>query len=421
MEKYRIIGGNRLSGAVDISGAKNAAVAILPAVILCDEPCILENVPHISDVFTTLDILRELGARVEWKDTNIVEIDPRPVHTASVNEELGRKMRASYYFIGALLGKMGQARVPMPGGCNFGTRPIDLHLKGFHALGAQTALLEENVITARADYLQGDAVYLDTVSVGATMNIILAATRARGSTIIENAAREPHIVDLANFLNMMGADIRGAGTDVIKIRGVQSLHGADYSIIPDQIEAGTYMAMTVATGGDVLIRNVTPKHLESISAKLEELGAYFEDMNDAVRIRCDGRLHHSNIKTMPYPGFPTDMQPQFGVLLSIADGTSTITEGIWENRFRYTEQLQRMGAQVTVDGKRAVFTGVPELVAAPVEALDLRAGAAMVVAGLVAKGETVVSNINYIERGYETIVEKLTRLGGDIRRVNENK
>ncbi len=421
MEKYRIIGGNRLSGAVDISGAKNAAVAILPAVILCDEPCILENVPHISDVFTTLDILRELGARVEWKDTNIVEIDPRPVHTASVNEELGRKMRASYYFIGALLGKMGQARVPMPGGCNFGTRPIDLHLKGFHALGAQTALLEENVITARADCLQGDAVYLDTVSVGATMNIILAATRARGSTIIENAAREPHIVDLANFLNMMGADIRGAGTDVIKIRGVQSLHGADYSIIPDQIEAGTYMAMTVATGGDVLIRNVTPKHLESISAKLEELGAYFEDMNDAVRIRCDGRLHHSNIKTMPYPGFPTDMQPQFGVLLSIADGTSTITEGIWENRFRYTEQLQRMGAQVTVDGKRAVFTGVPELVAAPVEALDLRAGAAMVVAGLVAKGETVVSNINYIERGYETIVEKLTRLGGDIRRVNENK
>ena len=421
MEKYRIIGGNRLSGAVDISGAKNAAVAILPAVILCDEPCILENVPHISDVFTTLDILRELGARVEWKDTNIVEIDPRPVHTASVNEELGRKMRASYYFIGALLGKMGQARVPMPGGCNFGTRPIDLHLKGFHALGAQTALLEENVITARADCLQGDAVYLDTVSVGATMNIILAATRARGSTIIENAAREPHIVDLANFLNMMGADIRGAGTDVIKIRGVQSLHGADYSIIPDQIEAGTYMAMTVATGGDVLIRNVTPKHLESISAKLEELGAYFEDMNDAVRIRCDGRLHHSNIKTMPYPGFPTDMQPQFGVLLSIADGTSTITEGIWENRFRDTEQLQRMGAQVTVDGKRAVFTGVPELVAAPVEALDLRAGAAMVVAGLVAKGETVVSNINYIERGYEDIVEKLTRLGGDIRRVNENK
>lgn len=421
MEKYRIIGGNRLSGAVDISGAKNAAVAILPAVILCDEPCILENVPHISDVFTTLDILRELGARVEWKDTNIVEIDPRPVHTASVNEELGRKMRASYYFIGALLGKMGQARVPMPGGCNFGTRPIDLHLKGFHALGAQTELLEENVIVARADRLQGDAVYLDTVSVGATMNIILAATRARGSTIIENAAREPHIVDLANFLNMMGADIRGAGTDVIKIRGVQSLHGADYSIIPDQIEAGTYMAMTVATGGDVLIRNVTPKHLESISAKLEELGAYFEDMNDAVRIRCDGRLHHSNIKTMPYPGFPTDMQPQFGVLLSIAEGTSTITEGIWENRFRYADQLKRMGAQVAVDGKRAVFTGVPELMAAPVEALDLRAGAAMVMAGLVAKGETVVSNINYIERGYETIVEKLTRLGGDIRRVNENK
>lgn len=419
MEKYRITGGNRLSGAVDISGAKNAAVAILPAVILSDEPCLLENVPHISDVFTTLDILRELGARVDWKDTNMVEIDPRPVHTACVNEKLGRRMRASYYFLGALLGKLGEARVPMPGGCNFGTRPIDLHLKGFHALGARTELLEENIITARTDRLEGDAVYLDTVSVGATMNIILAAARARGSTIIENAAREPHIVDLANFLNMMGADIRGAGTDVIKIRGVQSLHGADYSIIPDQIEAGTYMAMTVATGGDVLIRNVTPKHLESISAKLEELGATFEDMNDAVRIRCEGRLHHSNIKTMPYPGFPTDMQPQFGVLLSVAEGTSTITEGIWENRFRYTEQLQRMGAQVTVDGKRAVFTGVPELTAASVEALDLRAGAAMVVAGLVARGETEITHIDYIERGYETIVEKLVRLGGEIRRVND--
>lgn len=419
MEKYRIIGGNRLSGAVDISGAKNAAVAILPAVILSDEPCRLENVPHISDVFTTLEILQKLGARVDWVGQNTVEIDPRSVNTAAVDEHLGRKMRASYYFIGALLGKMGEASVPMPGGCNFGTRPIDLHLKGFNALGATTELLENNIIVAHADRLVGDAVYLDTVSVGATMNIILAATRARGSTIIENAAREPHIVDLANFLNMMGADIRGAGTDVIKIRGVQSLHGADYSIIPDQIEAGTYMAMTVATGGDVLIRNVTPKHLESISAKLEELGACFEDMNDAVRIRCDGPLHHSNIKTMPYPGFPTDMQPQFGVLLSIAQGTSTITEGIWENRFRYTEQLCRMGAQISVEGKRAIFSGVPELMAAPVEALDLRAGAAMVVAGLVARGETEVSQIEYIERGYEKLVDKILRLGGDIRRVDD--
>ncbi|MBE6778384.1 MAG: UDP-N-acetylglucosamine 1-carboxyvinyltransferase [Ruminococcaceae bacterium] len=417
MEKYRICGGNRLSGAVDISGAKNAVVAILPAVILCDEPCVIENIPNISDVSTSLNILSAMGAKVRRIDRNTVEIDPRSVFTNEVDHALARTMRASYYFIGALLGKCGSARVPLPGGCWFGVRPIDLHLKGFRALGAQDLPLDQGVIELHADHLMGNSVYLDTVSVGATVNIMLAAVRARGMTIIENAAKEPHIVDLANFLNTMGADVRGAGTDVIKIRGVQHLHSATYSIIPDQIEAGTYMAMAVATHGDVLVRNVIPKHLESITAKLEEMGATIEEMDDAVRVRCSGPLHHCNVKTMPHPGFPTDMQPQIGVLLSLAEGTSVITEGIWENRFRYVDELRRMGAEVQVDGKTAVFQGVKELVGAPVEAVDLRAGAAMVIAGLAANGITEVDGIGYIERGYEDIVEKLTRLGADIRRI----
>ncbi len=417
MEKYRIRGGNRLSGAVDISGAKNAVVAILPAVILCDEPCLIENIPHISDVNTTLRILETMGAIVDRLDRNTVRIDPRPIHTHEVEESLARSMRASYYFIGALLGKYGSARVAMPGGCWFGERPIDLHLKGFRALGARSLPLEQGFIEMHADMLMGNSVYLDTVSVGATVNIMLAATRARGMTIIENAAKEPHIVDLANFLNTMGADIRGAGTDVIKIHGVQQLHGATYSIIPDQIEAGTYMAMAVATHGDVLVRNVIPKHLESITTKLEELGARIEEMDDAVRVRCEGPLCACNVKTMPHPGFPTDMQPQIGVLLSLADGTSTITEGVWENRYRYVDELRRMGAQVQVEGKRAIFQGVPELMACTVKAVDLRAGAAMIVAGLAANGYTEVEDICYIERGYEDIVEKLTRLGADIERV----
>ncbi len=417
MEKYRINGGLPLYGAVDISGAKNAVVAILPAVILSDEPCRIENIPNINDVSTSLRILRSLGAEVNRLDRHTVQIDPRPICTDRVDYELARTMRASYYFIGALLGKRGSARVPMPGGCWFGVRPIDLHLKGFHALGAQALPMEQGIIEVHAEQLTGNSVYLDTVSVGATVNIMLAAARARGMTVIENAAKEPHIVDLANFLNTMGADIRGAGTDVIKIRGVQTLHGATYSIIPDQIEAGTYMAMAVATGGDVLVRNVIPKHLESITAKLEEMGAQIEELDDAVRVRRTGVLRHCNIKTMPHPGFPTDMQPQIGVLLSMAEGTSIITEGIWENRFRYVDELRRMGAQVQVDGKTAVFQGVPELIAAPVKAMDLRAGAAMVIAGLVANGITEVEDIGYIERGYEDIVEKLTGLGADIREV----
>ncbi len=418
MDKYRITGGIPLSGVVDISGAKNAVVAILPAVLLCDEGCVIENIPNINDVKTTLDILESLGVTVKRIDRHTVEIDPRTTSTVDVDYELARSMRASYYFIGALLGKYGQARVPMPGGCWFGERPMDLHLKGFRALGADISPLDDQgIIEVHADMLLGNSVYLDTVSVGATVNIMLAATRARGMTVIENAAREPHIVDLANFLNTMGADIRGAGTDVIKICGVPTLHGATYSIIPDQIEAGTYMAMAAATHGDVLVRNVIPKHLESITTKLEEMGAHIEEMDDAVRVRCSGPLLHCNIKTMPHPGFPTDMQPQIGVLLSLAEGTSHITEGIWENRFRYVDELLRMGAQIEVDGKTAVFQGVPELTGTSVKAVDLRAGAAMVIAGLAAKGVTEVENICYIERGYEDIVEKLRRLGADITQV----
>lgn len=417
MRKYRISGGIPLSGAVDISGAKNAVVAILPAAILADEPCRIENIPHIKDVTTSLEIIASLGCKVTPIDRHTVEIDPTTISRCEVDDELARSMRASYYFIGALLGKFGRARVPMPGGCWFGERPIDLHLKGFRALGAQDLPLEQGFIEVQAQRLMGNSIYLDTVSVGATVNIMLAAVRARGMTIIENAAKEPHIVDLANFLNTMGADVRGAGTDVIKIRGVQQLHGATYSIIPDQIEAGTYMAMAVATHGDVLIRNVIPKHLESISAKLEEMGALIEEMDDAVRVRCSAPLHNCNVKTMPHPGFPTDMQPQIAVLLSLAEGTSIITEGIWENRFRYVDELRRMGAQIQVDGKTAVFSGVPSLIAAPVKALDLRAGAAMVIAGLAAHGVTDVEDIQYIERGYEDIIEKLTRLGARIELV----
>ena len=417
LRKYKINGGIPLSGAVDISGAKNAVVAILPAALLADEPCRIENIPVIKDVATSLLLLESLGARVDRIDEHTVEIDPTTVNTCSVNDELARNMRASYYFIGALLGKRGKARVPMPGGCWFGERPMDLHLKGFRALGAEVVPQEDGFIEVECDQLMGNSIYLDTVSVGATVNIMLAAVKAMGMTVIENAAKEPHIVDLANFLNTMGADIRGAGTDVIKIRGTQYLHSAQYSIIPDQIEAGTYMAAAVATRGDVLVRNVIPKHLESITAKLVEMGAWVEEMDDAVRVRCTGPLQHCNIKTMPHPGFPTDMQPQIAVVLSLAEGVSHIAEGIWENRFRYVDELQRMGANIEVRGNTATITGVPQLKAASVMSMDLRAGAAMVIAGLAAEGETEIGNIRYIERGYESLVAKLTRLGADIRLV----
>ena len=418
MEKFRIVGENRLHGEVVISGAKNAAVGILPAVVLAEGVCCIENLPNISDVSLSLEILESLGATVRRIDRSTVEIDPRTISSHIVPADLARHMRASYYFIGALLGRFGVARVPMPGGCNFGVRPIDLHLKGFAALGAEVSQMEQAVIEVSADKLLGNSIYLDKVSVGATMNIMLAAVKARGTTVIENAAKEPHIVDLANFLNSLGADVRGAGTDVIKIRGVEHLYGTSYCIIPDQIEAGTYMAAAVATGGDVLVKNVTPKHLESITAKLEEMGVTVEEYDDAVYVAANGPIKHCNVTTMPHPGFPTDMQPQFGVLLSIANGTSIINEGVWDNRFWYVEELRRMGAQVQVDGKIAVFQGVEQLSAAPVKALDLRAGAAMIIAALNAKGTTEIENIHFIQRGYENIIEKLTALGADIQEIS---
>ena len=417
MEKYRINGGARLCGEVEISGAKNAVVAILPAVVLSGGVCCLENVPNIADVSTALEILSVLGAQVRRINKNTVEIDPRSIRSYVVPYDLARHMRASYYFLGALLGRFGTARVPMPGGCDFGVRPIDQHLKGFKALGGITSPMENGMIEVVGSRLVGSSIYLDKITVGATINIMLAAVKARGVTVIENAAKEPHIVDLANFLNFMGADVSGAGTDVIKIRGVEELHGTTYSIIPDQIEAGTYMAAAAATGGDVLVKNVIPKHLESITAKLEEMGVEVTEYDDSIRIVRDQPLVHCNIKTMPHPGFPTDMQPQAGVLLSLAEGTSILTEDVWDNRFRYIDELRRMGAMVQVDGKTAVFQGVDHLTGAPVKAVDLRAGAAMVIAALAAQGMTEIEDIHHIERGYENLSEKLRALGADIKRV----
>ncbi len=416
MEKFVIKGGNALKGEVRISGAKNAAVAILPAVLLSDEPCIVENLPNISDVATILKTMQALGANIKALNKSAVEIDPRHVNSFVVSKKMAEGMRASSYFLGALLGRLGRARVAPPGGCDFGVRPIDQHIKGFEALGAKMSI-ENGMVDARAQKLSGCSIYLDVVSVGATINIMLAAVKAAGLTVIENAAREPHIVDLANFLNSMGADIMGAGTSVIKIRGVRHLHGTSNSIIPDQIEAGTYMAAAAAAGGDVLITNVTPKHLESIIAKLQETGAKITEYDEAVRVQMNRRPHKCNIKTMPHPGFPTDMQPQIAVLLSIADGTSIITEGVWDSRFRYVDQLTLMGADIQVDGKMAVITGVKSLHSAPVKAVDLRAGAAMIIAGLAADGITEIEEIDHIDRGYEDVVEKLTRIGADIKRV----
>lgn len=417
MDKYIINGGNRLVGEVNISGAKNAAVAIIPAVILADAPCLIENIPDISDVKSTTYILEEMGAQVKYLDRHTIEVDPRGIDTDTVSAECARRIRGSYYFIGALLGRCRSAIAPMPGGCNLGVRPIDQHLKGFSALGCSYSL-DNGMITVKAENdLHGANVYLDLASVGATMNIILAAVKARGLTIIENAAREPHVVDLANFLNTMGADIRGAGTDTIKIHGVQKLRGVTYSIIPDQIEAGTYMVAAAATGGDVTVKNVTPKHLESISAKLVEMGVKVIEGDDTVRVICDKPLKKCNIKTMAHPGFPTDMQPQITTLLSIARGTSMVNECVFgSNRFKYIDELLHMGAQITVEGEVAIVEGVDHLKGAPVRALDLRAGAAVVIAGLAAEGTTQVEDIQYIERGYENIVEKLVSLGADIYR-----
>lgn len=416
MDKFLIVGGNRLIGDVKISGAKNAAVAIIPAAILAEDVCVIENVPNISDVSMISSILREMGAKVKLINKSTLEIDSRPIHLPVASYDLVRHMRASCYLLGALLGRFSKAMVALPGGCNFGVRPIDQHLKGFAALGAKYGL-EGGMVNVQADKLVGNNVYLDVVSVGATVNIMLAAVKAEGITVIENAAKEPHIVDLANFLNSMGADIRGAGTDVIKIRGVKHLKGTTYSIIPDQIEAGTYMVAAAATGGDITIHDVIPKHLEAITAKLEEMGVTIKEYDDSIRIIRNDELNRCNIKTMPHPGFPTDMQPQIAVLLSLANGTSIINENVWDNRFRYVEELRRLGGQISVDGKIAVIEGVNELVGAPVKATDLRAGAAMIIAGLAARGVTEIEDIQYIERGYENITEKLCALGANIKKI----
>lgn len=416
MDKFVIKGGTPLRGEVNISGAKNAVVAIIPAVILSDGVCVLENVPQISDVRNSLRILSEMGAKVRMLNDNTVEIDPRNINSYVVPHEIAKLMRASYYLIGALLGKFSKAKVAMPGGCNLGPRPIDQHLKGFEALGADISV-DNGMIGVSAESLVGSQIYLDVVSVGATCNIMIAAAKARGLTVIENAAKEPHIVDLANFLNSMGADIRGAGTDVIKIRGVESLKGTSYSVIPDQIEAGTFMVAAAATGGDVVIKNVTPKHLESISSKLIEAGATVIEGDDWVRVCSDRKLSHCVIKTLPHPGFPTDMQPQFSTLLAVARGTSVVSEGVWDNRFKYVDQLIKMGANIQVNGKVAVIQGVDKLTGACVRADDLRAGAAMLIAGCMAEGVTEIESIHYIERGYEKVVEKFRNLGADIKRI----
>ena len=416
MDKLVISGGKKLKGRVSISGAKNAAVAILPAAALCDEVCRIENVPNISDINLMCRILSDMGAKVRMINNNTIEIDPTRMVSTSAPHDLMKNMRASSYLLGVLLGKFGEANVCLPGGCDFGVRPIDQHLKGFSALGAECNL-NGGIISVKAEKLVGAHIYLDVVSVGSTMNIMLAAVKAEGLTVLENAAKEPHIVDLANFLNCMGADISGAGTDVIKIRGVTRLKGVNYSIIPDQIEAGTYMAIAAATRGDVIIENVIPKHLESITAKLEEMGVELNIEDDSIRVSCSGRIKRCNIKTMPHPGFPTDMQPQITALLSTAEGTSMVNEAVWDNRFRYIDELRRMGANISVDGRVAVVEGVEKLVGASVKAVDLRAGAALVLAGLCAEGVTTIESIHHIERGYENIIEKLQNIGADIKKV----
>lgn len=419
MEKFVVTGGKPLFGEVNISGAKNAAVAIIPAVILCDEPCQIENIPNISDVALISRILQQMGANVRRINKSSLYIDPTHIKTCNATTDLVRGMRASYYLLGALLGKYGKAKVALPGGCNFGVRPIDQHLKGFEAMGARTSLVDGAIIEAECDEpLEGNHIYLDVVSVGATMNIMLAASKAQGLTIIENAAKEPHIVDLANFLNSMGADIRGAGTDVIKIRGVGYLHGVTYSIIPDQIEAGTYMCAAAATRGCITVNNITPKHLDSITAKLREMGVVITEYDESIKIDATVKpLKRCNIKTMPHPGFPTDCQPQFAALLMSIPGTSIINENVWDNRYQYVSELIRMGAQISVEGRLAIIEGGAPLTAAPVKATDLRAGAAMIIAALEVKGTTEISSIQYIERGYEDVVEKFRALGADIKKV----
>ena len=413
MEKFYINGGKPLHGQVEISGAKNAAVAIVAATILADGPCVLENVPEISDISICIRILYEMGASVKIINKNTIQIDTRGIMEPTVPYDLARLMRASSYFLGTLLGRFHKAKVPMPGGCDLGDRPIDQHLKAFRSLGAED-VIEHGMVEVSADSLIGSQIYFDFITVGGTINAMFAAVKAEGLTIIENAAKEPHIVDLANFLNSMGADIMGAGTDVIKIRGVSSLKGTTYAVIPDQIEAGTYMVAAAATKGDVLIKNVIPKHLESITAKLRKIGVTVIENDDSLRVKYTGPLEKTSLKTMPHPGFPTDMQPQFSTLLCLANGTSIVTDDIFDNRFRFVAELRRMGADISVDGKVAIIQGIESFTAAPVKATDLRAGAAMIIAALAAHGVSEIDDIYHIERGYENIDEKLLKLGADI-------
>lgn len=418
MEKLVITGGTPLKGEVTISGAKNAAVAILPATLLINGICRIENLPNISDVKLYCEILEKIGAKITWITKNEITIDTRDICCTQAPLDITRKFRASYYLIGSMLGRCKNVQVGLPGGCNLGARPIDQHIKGFEALGANVEVSQGN-ITASAKKLVGTSIYMDIVSVGATINVMLASVLAEGTTIIDNAAKEPHIVDVANFLNTMGADIRGAGTDVIKINGVKELKGGTtYSIVPDQIEAGTFMFAAMATRGDITIKNCITKHLESITAKVIEMGGTVEENGDTLRVKCTKKPNKANIKTLPYPGFPTDLQPQAGVVLSIADGTSTINESIWESRFQYTQELCKMGAKITAQGKSAFFEGVKGLTGAPVYSTDLRAGAALIIAGTAANGKTEVYNLEHIDRGYENIEEKFRKLGAKIERVN---
>ena len=417
LSRIVINGQNKLNGNVSISGAKNAAVAIIPAAIVCSDICVIENLPMIEDVNILSGAIKKIGARCEFKDNHTLIIDSRNINQCYADYDSIKKIRASYYLLGALLGRFRTAEVALPGGCDFGTRPIDQHIKGFEALGAKISI-EHGMVKAKADKLVGTNIFLDVVSVGATINIMLAAVFAKGITVIENAAKEPHVVDTANFLNMMGAKIKGAGTDVIRILGVDKLHGAQYSIIPDQIEAGTYMISAAITHGDVTINNIIPKHMDSLSAKLREMNCNIQEGDDFIRVFVDKKLSSANVKTMTYPGFPTDLQPQMTALLSCVNGTGVITETVWENRFQYVGELRRLGADISVDSRTAVITGKENLTGAQVRATDLRAGAALVIAGLAAKGLTEIDNVKYIDRGYEQIEKKLKLLGADISRVD---
>ncbi len=422
MEKLVVLGGARLCGQVEISGAKNSAVAILAAAIMVKGKCIIDNIPHVSDIDVLLEIIESLGGKAKFITSGTVEIDCTNLNKYEADYETVRRIRASSYLMGALLGRFRHARVGLPGGCDFGVRPIDQHIKGFKILGAEVDI-DHGMVDLKADRLIGDTVYLDVVSVGATINIMLAASLAEGMTVIESAAKEPHIVDVANFLNCMGANIKGAGTDVIKIRGVKELHGGNFSVIPDQIEAGTFMIAAAATRGDVVVSNIIPKHMESLSAKLEEMGVNIEEYDDAIRVSVgDGPLKRANVKTQPYPGFPTDLQPQILTLLTVAKGTSIVTENVWDNRFKYVDELNRMGANVSVDGRVAAVEGCEHLTGSPVYATDLRAGAALVIAGMMAHGVTEIFNLKYIDRGYENLEAKLRALGAQItRRVTEGE